>query len=226
LGKPQKRIKRKLRRDNIVAMSTHYIDFTVIPDEETGVSQLMGTLYEKLHLVLVTGRFDSVGVSFPNYRRIAKTLGTVLRLHASEAELNTLMAHDWLKGLRDYAKVTAIASVPADAEHRTVYRKQFKTNVDRLRRRRMRRKGETMEDAIKAIPDEVARSPDLPYVWMRSQSTKQRFCLFIGMGPNQKSPVAGRFSCYGLSNEATDPLVLSQNLDPNFRHLLIFFDSQ
>jgi len=35
-----------------------------------------------------------------------------------------LMAHDWLKGLRDYVKVTAIAPVPADAEHRMVYRNQ------------------------------------------------------------------------------------------------------
>jgi len=86
-----------------------------------------------------------------------------------------------------------------------VYRKQFKTNVARLRRRRMKRKGETVEEVIKAIPDEAARKPDLPYVWMHSLSTKQRFCLFIEMGPKAKSPSAGRFSCYGLSGEATIP---------------------
>jgi len=183
----------------------HYIDLTVISDEETSVAQLMGTLYEKLHLALVAGRIDSVGVSFPGYRRIAKTLGSVLRLHSSEEVLNSLMSVDWLKGMRDYVKVAAIALVPVDAEHRTVYRKQFKTNVDRLRRRRMKRKGETMEDAIKAIPDEVVRSPDLPYVWMRSLSTKQRFCLFIGMSPPRKTPVSGCFPCYGLSSEATIP---------------------
>jgi len=186
-------------------MSTHYIDLTVIPDEESSVPQLMATLYEKLHLTLVKAQTDSVGVSFPNYRRIAKMLGSVLRLHASEEMLYALMANDWLKGLRDYVNVTAITLVPADALHRTVYRKQFKTNVDRLRRRRMKRKGETMQDAITAIPDEVARNPDLPYVWMHSLSTKQRFCLFIGMGRTQKAPSAGRFSCYGLSNEATVP---------------------
>jgi len=186
-------------------MSTHYIDLTIIPDEETSVPQLMGTLYEKLHLTLVKAQTDNVGVSFPNYRPNAKTLGSMLRLHASEEELNALMAHDWLKGLRDYVKVTAIAPVPADAEHRTVYRKQFKTNVNRLRRRRMKRKGETVEEVIKAIPDEAARRPNLPYVWMRSQSTSQRFCLFIEMGRTQKTPSAGRFSCYGLSNEATIP---------------------
>jgi len=122
-------------------MSTHYIDLTVIPDEETSVPQLMGTLYEKLHLALVTAQADNVGVSFPNYRHIAKTLGAVLRLHASEEALNALMAQDWLKGLRDYVKLTSVLPTPADALHRTVYRKQFKSNVDRLRRRRMKRQG-------------------------------------------------------------------------------------
>jgi len=186
-------------------MTTHYIDITVIPDEETSVAQLMGPLYDKLHLALVTNRIDSVGVSFPDYRRIAKTLGSVIRLHGREDVLTTLMASDWLKGLRDYVKLTGVSPVPVDAEHRTVYRKQFKVNVDRLRRRRMKRKGETVEEVIKAIPDEAARRPDLPYVWMRSQSTKQRFCLFIEMSPPRKTPVSGQFSCYGLSNEATVP---------------------
>jgi len=186
-------------------MTTHYIDLTVIPDEETSSPQLMSALYEKLHLALVNEQTDSIGVSFPNYRRIAKTLGAVLRLHGSEEVLNDLMSADWLKGMRDYVKVAAIAPVPADSEHRTVYRQQFKTNVDRLRRRRMKRKGETVEEVIKAIPDEAARRPDLPYVWMRSQSTKQRFCLFIGMGPPRKTPVSGCFSCYGLSSETTIP---------------------
>jgi len=202
--KPQKKQK-KTKANEIVTMNTHFIDVTIIPDEEISVPQLMGALYERLHLALVQAGTDSVGASFPNYRCIAKTLGAVLRLHASEEELNGLMESDWLRGVHDYVKLGPIASAPRDAEHRTVYRKQFKTNVDRLRRRRMKRKAETMEDAIKAIPDEVARSPDLPYVWMRSLSTKQHFCLFIDMGPKQTSPFTGRFSCYGLSNEATIP---------------------
>jgi len=91
-------------------MSTHYLDITVIPDEETSAHQLMGALYDKFHLALVGAQADSIGVSFPNYRRIAKTLGSVLRLHGTEEELNTFMASDWLKGMRDYVKVAAICS--------------------------------------------------------------------------------------------------------------------
>jgi len=182
-------------------MHSCFIDLTVIPDEETTVPQEMEALYEKLHLVLVRAQTDSAGVSFPDYRCMAKTFGSVLRLHGSEEVLNTLMTNDWLKGARDYVKVMPITPVPADAEHRTVYREQFKTNVDRIRRRRMKRKGESLEEIIKAIPAEVARAPDLPYVYLRSRSTKQHFGLCIGMGPMQRSPSVG----YGLSNEATIP---------------------
>jgi len=142
---------------------------------------------------------------FPTIAVLRKCSGLYYGSMLLSSMLNTLMANDWLKGLCDYVKVTAITSVLADALHRTVYREQFKTNVDRLRRRRMKRKGETVEEVIKAIPDEVARRPDLPYVWMRSLSTKQRFCLFIEMGPKQTSPSTSRFSCYGLSNETTIP---------------------
>jgi len=186
-------------------MLTHYIDFMVIADEETSVPQVMGALYEKLHLALVENKAGNIGVSFPQYRMTAKWIGSVLRLHGAEADLEAFMASDWLKGVRDYVHISDIDAVPEGTIYRVVYRKQFKTNVDRLRRRRMKRKGVTMEDAIKTIPDTVARSPDLPYLWMRSLSTQQRFCLFIGMSPPRKTPVPGRFSCYGFSNEATIP---------------------
>jgi CRISPR-associated endonuclease Csy4 len=65
------------------------------------------------------------------------------------------MGQDWLKGMRDHTQVGELLQVPANAQHRTVLRRQFKTNVDRLRRRRMQRKGETAEQAAAAIPDTV-----------------------------------------------------------------------
>jgi len=85
-----------------------------------------------------------------------------LHLHISEEVLNTLMANDWLKGLRNYVNLIHVTPVPVGANYRTIYRKQFKPNVDRLRRRWMKRKNETFEEVVKAIPDEVARRPDLP----------------------------------------------------------------
>jgi CRISPR-associated endonuclease Csy4 len=95
--------------------------------------------------------------------------------------------------------------VPADAPHRTVRRRQFKTNADRLRRRRMRRKGETAEQAAAAIPDSVERTPDLPYVQLRSASTGQPFCLFIEQKEGQGAAGQGGFNTYGLSLGASVP---------------------
>lgn len=186
-------------------MTTHYIDLTVVPDPESGVPQLLGALYDRLHLALVQQGLDSIGVSFPGYGVNPRSLGSKLRLHGSETSLRQLFAADWLKGMRDHVRMTDIASAPADAPHRTVQRKQFKTNVERLRRRRMKRKGETAEQAREAIPYSVERTPSLPYLHIRSRSTAQPFCLFIAVGAPGPSAVPGSFNSYGLGGPATIP---------------------
>lgn len=186
-------------------MTTHYVDLIVVPDPETGAPQLLGALHDRLHVALVQQRLDSIGISFPGYSVIPRTLGTTLRLHGTDALLRQLLATDWLKGLRDHVRMKEIASAPAESPHRTVQRKQFKTNVERLRRRRMRRKGETADQAAAAIPSGVERTPNLPYLHIRSRSTGQPFCLFIVLGPLSSDAVAGRFNSYGLGGTATVP---------------------
>jgi len=186
-------------------MTTHYLDITVIPDPEIGAPQLMGALYEKLHLALVRDRIDSIGISFPHYSVIPKTLGHLLRLHSTETALQNLQATDWLKGLRDHVHITSITEVPHHALYRVVRRKQFKTSVERLRRRHMRRTGETEQYVKEKIPKSVEQIPTLPYVQMRSRSTGQSFRLCIAMGDTQSYPVSGTFTSYGLSTHATIP---------------------
>lgn len=186
-------------------MTSHYVEIRVIPDLETTGPQLMGALYGRLHLALVEKQPNSIGVSFPEYSRNPRGIGNVLRLHGSEADLERLMQRDWLKGVRGHVRLTGIESVPAVVQHRTVSRKQFKTSADRLRRRRMQRKGETAEEARAAIPRTVERKPDLPYVHARSHSTRQGFCLFIALGEKREVAVEGAFNSYGLSNEVTIP---------------------
>lgn len=186
-------------------MTTHYIDLTVVPDPESVTPQLLGALYDRLHLALVQQGLDSIGASFPGYSMVPRSLGTTLRLHGSDASLRQLFGVDWLKGVRDHVRMTDIAPVPVDAPHRTVQRKQFKTNVERLRRRRMQRKGETEEQAREAIPYSIERSPNLPYLHVRSRSTAQPFCLFIAIGPPHPTGVPGNFNRYGLGGPATVP---------------------
>ena len=189
-------------------MTTHYIDITVLPDPEFSHAHLLGALFSKLHRALVARAAGDIGVSFPRHVEAPssqRTLGNVLRLHGSKDALQGLMAQPWLQGARDYVQVSPLALAPSDAPHRVVQRRQFKTNAERLRRRRMQRKGETAEQATAAIPDVVERRPDLPFLQLRSSSTGQPFCLCVEHGPLQLQPVAGVFNAYGLGQEATVP---------------------
>lgn len=186
-------------------MTTHYVDIELRDDPQIAAPHLLGALYDHLHVALVQQRRDGIGISFPGYSLSPRTLGTTLRLHGSEAELQQLLASDWLKGMRSHARVSHIAAAPADAPHRTVRRQQFKTSAERLRRRRMRRKGETEEQAKAAIPTSMERQPHLPYIHLHSRSTRQAFCLFIAMGPLQTTPTPGSFNSHGLGSPATIP---------------------
>lgn len=189
-------------------MTTHYIDITLLPDPEFSHAHLLGALVAKLHRTLVQGKHTDIGVSYPQHvdtPQARRTLGAVLRLHGSAEALQRLMEQDWLKGMRDHTQVAALRPVPTDVQHRTVRRRQFKTNAERLRRRRMLRKSETAEQAAAAIPDSVERRPDLPFVQLRSSSTGQPFCLCVEHGPLLPQPVSGTFNAYGLAHEATVP---------------------
>ena len=186
-------------------MTSHYVDLTLIPDPESGASHLLGALYDRLHIALVQQRLDSIGISFPGYSIAPRSLGNTLRLLGSDVQLREFLGLEWLKGVRDHVRMTEITTVPPDAAHRTIQRRQFKTSAERLRRRRMRRKGETEEQARAAIPLTMERNPDLPYLHVHSRSTAQPFCLFIALGPLQATPVPGSFNSYGLGGPATVP---------------------
>jgi CRISPR-associated endonuclease Csy4 len=181
------------------------MDIRILPDPDFSRAHLLGALYSKLHRALVQLDANDIGVSFPQYSLSPSGLGWVLRLHASSQALQSLSNTDWLVGMRDHTELGSMQSVPPQAQHRQLLRRQFKTNVDRLRRRRARRKGESLDLATAAIPDNVAQQPNLPYVWLRSGSTKQSFCLFLEVSGPRPMAVNGTFNTYGLSNSATVP---------------------
>ena len=187
------------------AMTTHYLDITVVPDLEASGPQIIGVLYGNLHEMLVQKRVSNIGVSFPRYNLRPRAIGDVLRVHGRREDLVQLVVQDWLKGVRDHVRMTDVRPVPFGVKHRTVSRKQFKTNAERLRRRRMRRKGETVDQAKQAIPSTVERVPNLPYVHLKSRSTGQNFRLYIRLGPLQDTPREGTFNSYGLDGAATIP---------------------
>lgn len=165
----------------------------------------MGALFGKLHRALVALQTNDIGVSFPAHGLKPRTLGDRLRLHGSAAALERLMAQPWLTGMHDHIRLEAVDTVPPAIQHRSVRRRQFKTNAERLRRRRARRHGESVEQARAHIPDSIERRVMLPFVTLRSASTGQRFELFIEHGALQAQPTAGAFNAYGLSQGATVP---------------------
>lgn len=182
-----------------------YIDIRLLPDPEFPVPMLMGALYGKLHRALFDLKSGRIGVSFPEHTRRPRALGDVLRLHGSAEALDELMDQGWLKGMRDHVDVAARAPTPSEVQYRVVRRRQFKTNAERLRRRRARRHNETLEQAREKIPDSVEKKVGLPFAMLRSQSTGETFPLFIEHGELQSSPCDGTFNQYGLSGKATVP---------------------
>lgn len=186
-------------------MTSHYLELKLLPDPEIGRAELLGALYTRLHQAFVHFKVNGIGVSFPHYSTNPLAIGDVIRLHGTKSSLTEFMKLGWMKGLRDHVRHGGIEIVPTNVEYRTLNRKQFKTNVERLRRRRMRRKGETAEQAAKAIPSRVERRPHLPFVHMKSASSGHRYLLHLELGPAREAPVLGTFNSYGLSGTVTVP---------------------
>lgn len=189
-------------------MTTHYIDITLLPDPEFSHTHLLGALVSKLHRALVQAESSDIGTSYPGNVCAPvnrRTLGSVLRLHGTEAALLCLMGLPWLKGMRDHVQISDLRPAPAHAVYRTVRRRQFKTSAERLRRRRMKRHGETAAQAESAVPATMERRPDLPFVQLRSSSTGQAYCLFVDHGPIQEQAQPGPFNSFGLGQDATVP---------------------
>ena len=182
-----------------------YVDIEVRPDPEFPANQLMSALYAKLHRALVAQGCKRIGVSLPGVDGVGAHLGTCLRLHGELAALTTLLASDWLAGMRDHVALTPPARVPDSAQYRVVKRVQVKSSPERLRRRLMRRHALSEQEACQRIPDDVARFMHLPFVQLRSTSTGQPFRLFIDHGPILPDAIPGDFNAYGLSQEATIP---------------------
>jgi CRISPR-associated endonuclease Csy4 len=183
----------------------HYCELRLLSDPEFAQTLLMNALFARLHRGLVEHRGQDIGISFPDARAGRPGLGHRLRLHGSAESLRQLLALDWHARLRDHVVIDEIATVPGGARHRVVRRVQAKSNPERLRRRLMARHGLDEAEARARIPDACRQSLELPFVTLTSQTTGQQFRLFIEQMSPQDTAVAGLFSLYGLSANATVP---------------------
>ncbi|MEJ1438741.1 MAG: type I-F CRISPR-associated endoribonuclease Cas6/Csy4 [Candidatus Sedimenticola sp. (ex Thyasira tokunagai)] len=183
----------------------HYLEIRLLPDPEFAPSVLMNALFAKLHRALAKSSSKMIGISFPDVQHEKPTLGNRLRLHGKAENLQHLMDLEWLTGMRDHTTTSGLKPVPENIRHRIVRRVQVKSNPERLRRRWMKRKGITEEEARRALPDNAAKQLKLPFVTIKSQSTGQVFRLFIDHQPIINENLNGEFSCFGLSSSTTVP---------------------
>jgi CRISPR-associated endonuclease Csy4 len=182
-----------------------YVDIQLLPDPDFSSVTLMNALFNRVHQALATHRECNIGISFPDWKQNALTVGERLRLHGNCGDLEKIIERGWMAGMRDHVAVGMIAEVPPHPGYRVVRRVQAKSNPERERRRLMLRKHINDEAARQIIPDSTAKRLSLPCFVLTSRSTGQQFRLFIEHLPLQGYPVEGRFGTYGLSPTATVP---------------------
>jgi CRISPR-associated endonuclease Csy4 len=189
-----------------------YVEIRILPDPEFAQNTLMNALYSKLHRALVQNKSLQIGVGFPGYqlaeggRKDRCTLGNILRLHGSQFDLEAFQATDWLRGMRDHVEVSSIYPVTKVSGYIVYKRKQAASNVERLRRRYIKRHSVSTEAAEQHLPDSIEERLNLPFVSLKSQSTGESFRLFIEQIKTEAGQ-AGEFNRYGLSKTATVPQI-------------------
>ena len=183
----------------------HYLDIQLQPDPDFVPAMLMNALFSKLHRALVENPQLAIAVSFPDYSLSPRGLGSCLRLHSKQQDLESLQKTAWLTGMRDHVTCKEIQEAPSNAKHILVQRVQSKSNIERLVRRNAKRKNISEEEARSNYQAVQPKKLRLPFINLNSQSSGQKFSLFIKQSKPQENPQAGEFNRYGLSQTATVP---------------------
>jgi CRISPR-associated endonuclease Csy4 len=189
----------------------YYQEITLLPNADINLYFIWQKLYQQIHLALVENKSadnsSAIGVAFPEYDADKYSLGTKLRLFAEDEQaLEHMQCEKWLNRLSDYVHLGRIKPVPEKLAGYACFKHiKFKGNKEKLARRRVKRKGETLQQALVHFEDFEEQRSKLPYINMTSQTNGQRFRLFIEKHAMEQ-PQTGLFSCYGLSNTTTVPL--------------------
>lgn len=183
----------------------HYFNVTIRPDPDFTHNTVLNAVFYRLHCELVENKQLTVGVSFPEYCVSPRTLGKVLRLHGTQVALETLNSTDWLKGFCDYTTCTDIQAIPADCQYIAVRRVQSKSSPERLARRYARRKDIDESEALLLYKEAEPKHLKYPFLSLASQSTGQRFKLFVRQDKHVTEKKDGGFNRYGISATATLP---------------------
>ncbi|WP_031431429.1 type I-F CRISPR-associated endoribonuclease Cas6/Csy4 [Methylomicrobium agile] len=191
-----------------------YQDINLLPDAEIGLHFLWEKVYQQVHLALVEmqdadGKVP-IGIALPAYDAENRRLGHKLRLLAeTERQLEQCNVREWLSRLSDYVHLTQIRAIPdrvrTHAYYRRIQSKSSSARLARLARRKAERENIGIELAIATFENCVEQRIEAPFVWMKSQSSGERFRLFIEYVETGE-PTKGGFSTYGLSHSSSVPV--------------------
>jgi len=190
---------------------TYYQEITLLRDARIGLYDFWQKLYQQIHLALVGNKRaeneSAVGVAFPEYNADEYSLGTKLRLCAKDEQtLEQMQLEKWLNRLEDYVHLSGIRPVPEKTGGHVCFRQvKLKGSKEKLARRRAKRTGETLQQALAHFATYEEERSRLPYINMHSETNGQRFRLFIEKQPKEQAQT-GLYSCYGLSSNTTVPL--------------------
>lgn len=187
-----------------------YLEIILKPQPEIPLYFLWEKVYQQVHLALVEmqdadGKV-AIGTAFPEYDAKQFQLGCKLRLFAmSEQELTELKIEKWLDRLRDYVHITTIKEVQANCNFACFKRVQPKSSNARLARRKAKREGISLEQALSFLGKRKEQISKAPFIHIKSLSSDKRYRLLISQEEKDKS-CSGMFSSYGLSSQSTVPI--------------------
>jgi CRISPR-associated endonuclease Csy4 len=190
---------------------TYYLEITLLPHSEIEWHFLWEKVYQQLHLGLVAIKDEndtvSLGVSFPSQNVKRHHLGHQLRVFApTQEQLEQFDAPRWFDSLSDYVHLTRIRAVPDTVKKYGCYfRIQTKNNNEQLGKRRSQRLKISVDEAMKHFASREEELTTAPFVYIKSNSSGERFPLFIGY-IEQTEAHEKTFNCYGLSKQSTVPV--------------------
>ena len=187
-----------------------YLDITLLPGADISQHFLWGKAYKQIHLGMVDKKMlnglSPFGIAFPEYNADACCLGMKLRLFAEDKmTLESFNTKQWLNCLCDYVHITSIRDVPKNIANYSRYkRKQSKSSLERLARRKAKHEAISFEQALESLKNRKENLLEAPFIKITSNSSGENFRIFI-IKETTNELINDGFSCYGLSATSTLP---------------------
>lgn len=184
---------------------THYFELKAIPQAEMTQNEIMSLLFEGIHRQLPPFK-GRVGIGFPGYGR-DRSVGGIIRLFGNEEDITALnqMLHSQSE-MTDYALMTVTKPIPSKVLGHYQFRRLRRKGMSDLRRAKARltQQGKWNEEVSERMIAHFDRPMTEPFLRIQSQSTGQKFSLWIKRRRINESD-EGVFSHYGLSHTRTIP---------------------